>query len=264
MIIENPLISVILSVFNSEKTLDRCVQSILKQTFKNFELIIIDDCSTDKSNQIITNYKSLDKRIKIIKNSKNLGLTKSLIKGINASSTEYLARIDSDEYAKPSRLEKQYSLMRDQDLILCGSKCFNLYKNEKKVTQWKHYNDISILKKIPFRSPFPHGSAMFRKKIYKIVGGYNSNYKTSQDFELWNKFHQNGKISMIDENLLYRYISINSITTKKKFKQFLDTSKIRFKYCKYYQLPLIIFYSILLLSISYLPSKIFLNIKKYF
>ena len=257
MIIENPLISVILSVFNSEKTLDRCVQSILKQTFINFELIIIDDCSTDKSNQIINNYKSIDKRIKIIKNSKNLGLTKSLIKGINASSSEYLARIDSDEYAKPSRLEKQYTLMRDKDLILCGSKCLNLYKIEKKVTQWRHYNNTSILKKIPFRSPFPHGSTMFKKNIYEIVGGYNSNYQTSQDFELWNKFHQFGKISMIDENLLYRYISINSITTNKKFKQFLDTTKIRFKYCKYYQLPLMIFYSILSLSISYLPSKIF-------
>ena len=68
-------------------------------------------------NQIINNYKSIDKRIKIIKNSKNLGLTKSLILGINASSSEYLARIDADEYAKPSRLEKQYTLMRSKKIL---------------------------------------------------------------------------------------------------------------------------------------------------
>ena len=214
MLIENPLISVILPVFNSEKTLSRCVKSILNQTFKNFEFIIINDCSSDNSSIIINNFVLDDSRIKVINNPINLGITKSLILGISASSTEYIARIDSDEYAKPSRLEKQYLFMKNNNLILCGTKCLNLYTKAKKVTNWSYYNKNIIKKKIPFRSPFPHGSAMYKKSIYNKVGGYDLKYKTSQDFELWNRFLMQGKILMINENLLYRYISSDSITQK--------------------------------------------------
>lgn len=264
MMIENPLISVILPVYNSEKTLDRSIQSILNQTFRSFELIIINDCSNDNSSNIINNYLLSDKRIRVINNSLNVGLTKSLILGINSSSAEYLARIDADEYAKPSRLHKQFLFMKSNNLVLCGSKCLNLYKFEKKVTQWRHFEDKFIEKIIPLRSPFPHGSTMYKKTIYNLVGGYNSNFKTSQDFELWNRLIKKGKISMINENLLYRYIIIDSITNKKRFKQFLDTTKIRIKYNKIYKMPWVIFYSLLSITISYLPNKIFLIIKKYF
>ena len=263
MLIENPLISVILPVFNSEKTLERSIKSILNQTFKSFELIIINDCSTDNSSNIINNYLSSDKRIKVINNSLNIGLTQSLILGINSSKAEYLARIDADEYAKPSRLHRQYLFMKSKNLVLCGSQCLNLYKVEKKVTKWRHFEDQFIEKIIPYRSPFPHGSTMYKKTIYKLVGGYNSNFQTSQDFELWNRFKKKGKVSMINENLIYRYIIIDSITNKKRFKQFLDTTKIRIKYSKIYQLPWVIFYSLLSLIISYLPNKVFLIIKKY-
>ena len=80
--------------------------------FKNLEFIIINDCSSDNSSIIINNFVLDDSRIKVINNPINLGITKSLILGISASSTEYIARIDSDEYAKPSRLEKQYLFMK--------------------------------------------------------------------------------------------------------------------------------------------------------
>ena len=262
MLKENPLISVILSVYNSELTIDRCIKSILNQTFKDFEFIIVDDCSIDKSFLKIKNYQSIDKRIKIIKNLENIGLTKSLIKAINESNGKFIARIDADEYSKPSRLIKQYNYMLEKKLSLSGSCCRNIYKNAKRVTKWYYCEDRILLKKISYRAPFPHGTAMFTRKAYFETGGYDKKFITSQDLDLWNKIIKKGNVSMINENLIYRYIENESITNQKKFKQFLDSTLIRLKHSKVSRYPLCLLYSFFSLIISYTPTKVFLLIKK--
>ena len=78
--------------------------------------------------------------------------------------------------------------MKSKNLVLCGSQCLNLYKVEKKVTKWRYFEDKLIRKIIPFRSPFSTWKHLCIKTIYNLVGGYNSNFQTSQDFELWNRF----------------------------------------------------------------------------
>jgi len=107
-----PKISVIMSVYNSEKTLKRAVDSILNQIFDDFEFIIIDDCSIDNSWNILKEYEKQDKRVKVFKNEKNLGLAANLNKGLKLAKADIIARMDSDDYSYPNRLKKSIILCK--------------------------------------------------------------------------------------------------------------------------------------------------------
>ena len=106
---KNPRITVLMSVYNGEKYLKEAIDSVLSQTFKDFEVLIINDGSIDKTSKILKTYK--DPRIRIINNKKNIGLTKSLNKGLKLARGEYIARMDDDDVSKPNRLEKQFEFM---------------------------------------------------------------------------------------------------------------------------------------------------------
>ena len=108
----NDLISVIMSSYNSEKTIRRCIFSILNQDYKNLEFLIVDDCSTDNSLSIIKKLGENDKRIKIIENKKNIGLTKSLNKLLKISKGKFIARQDSDDASFPHRLTSQINFLK--------------------------------------------------------------------------------------------------------------------------------------------------------
>lgn len=264
MLKKNPLVSIIMSVHNSEETIERCIKSILAQTYKNFEFIITDDASIDSSLNIIYKYAKKDLRIYITKNEQNIGLTESLIKSINICKGDIIARIDSDEYAKPSRIEKQVKRILKNDISVLGSKCINLYKNKKKITLWPYYSVKEINKLLKFKSPFAHGTSMFLKKDYIKIGGYNRQYKTSQDLDLWQRFYEIGKVEMLDDFLSYRYITTKSISHNNKLRQFIDTTVIRFKNSRNKDIGAIILYSIFSLLISYLPLNLFFYLQKNF
>lgn len=120
-----PKISVVMSVYNGEKYLNKSMDSILNQTFKDFEFIIIDDCSTDKSYQILERYRNSDTRIKLIRKNKNIGVKgfiKNLNLGIKEARGQYIARMDQDDIAELNRLEKQYNfLVENPDTYIVGS-----------------------------------------------------------------------------------------------------------------------------------------------
>ena len=107
----NPAISVIMTAYNTEKYIKEAIESILNQTFKDFEFIIVDDGSTDNTRLIIEEYAKKDRRIKILYNKKNLGIVKSLNKAIAIAKGKYIARMDSDDVSKLNRLEKQFVFM---------------------------------------------------------------------------------------------------------------------------------------------------------
>ena len=182
---KNPKISVILSIYNGEYFLDKSIESILNQTYKNFELIIVNDCSTDRTEQLILDYKKKDSRIRIIKNSENIGLTKSLILGINASKTNYIFRQDVDEISYPDRFKSQINILTKDDIVAVGANSLDIYASEI-TTEWGYIKDNDIEKNIPIKTIFPHGSSAFKKNIYFKVGGYDQNLYTCQDFDLWN------------------------------------------------------------------------------
>ena len=118
-----PDISVIMSVYNGETYLEEAIESVRKQTFKNWELIIINDCSTDSTSEILADFSLRDERIKVYTNEVNLKLPSSLNKAISLCSAKYIARMDADDICLPERLEKQYKFMeenRDVALSSCS------------------------------------------------------------------------------------------------------------------------------------------------
>lgn len=193
------MITVLLSVYNGEKWLVQCIESVLEQTYSNFEFLIIDDGSEDKSLEIIKNYSNLDKRIKFI-SQENIGLTKSLNKGINLAKGEWIARIDADDVALPERLELQinYANKNDLNLVGCQSNIIDSKGNIKyKIRIPIDYKNLYInLKKQ--KSFFSHSSVLFKKNLVISLGGYRETMKRSQDYDLWLRISEVSKIGALD------------------------------------------------------------------
>ena len=169
MEIENK-ISVILPVYNSQEFLSQSINSILNQTYKNFELIIIDDGSTDKSKEICEYFSKKDNRIIFI-DKDHEGLTKSLNKALKIAKGKYIARQDADDVSLPERFEKQINwFLKNERRVLCGTNCKilndnNFYKNNKSLK----FTNSGIKKKLKYSNCFVHSTAMFlRNSSQKI------------------------------------------------------------------------------------------------
>lgn len=217
----NPKITVLMSVYNGEKYLKEAVDSILNQTYKDFEFLIVDDNSNDKTSEILSSYS--DPRIKIIKNVTNLGLTKSLNIGLREARGEYIARMDADDISLPERLKIQTEFMdTNKDIVLTGSWAQLIDDNGKEISIAKVTNDINIIKYsfILGKPPFIHSSWIFKTEIIKKLGGYNESYKNAQDFELLSKLILNNKITNIQKELVKLRIHSQSITANIQNKDY--------------------------------------------
>ncbi len=250
------LISVVVPVYNGMEYIDDCINSLIKQTYDNIEILIVNDGSTDGTKNLLEKYTKIDKRIKIINNSSNLGITKSLNLAINQCKGDLIVRQDIDEISSFNRIELQIQYLKRNNLILLGSNCINIYPNGFK-TEWGKYNDAEISKIIKYRSPFAHGTVIYRKSIFLKCNGYNEIYKTSQDFDLWIKMNKIGNIGMMDDVLVNRKIDNQSISKNKKLRQAYDSSIIRLKNAELIHIPQVCIFSFFSFFISLLPNKIF-------
>lgn len=248
-----PQISVLMSVYNGETTVAESMESILNQTCTDFEFIIYDDGSTDGSAKIIESYASKDKRI-VFHTQENIGLTKTLNRGIAIAKGKYIARQDADDVSYPARLEKQLAFMKGKsDILLCGANCDNLYPDGTQ-SQWG-YEDIDKLNKSVFyKTPFAHSTAFMRTEDTRALNGYNEQMRTAQDAELWMRFAERGKIAMLEEPLLLRRVTPTSISKSKQSQQFADVFRARMKHNKGANKLTALFYLARLYVIENLPS----------
>ena len=212
-----PKVSVVMSVYNGELYLKESIESILNQTFTNFEFIIINDGSTDDTPQILDEYRSKDNRIKII-NQENIGLTKSLNKGIRLSKGEYIARQDADDLSKPERFTKQVKVL-DQNPHLSAVFAINNFIDEHGnylcTKQLPSNQRVKCLLK--YANPLIHGTAMLRKADFQKIGWYDEKYRVGQDRVLWKKMVSSGLYFDIIREVLYNYRLVSgSITWSKK------------------------------------------------
>ena len=217
-----PKVSVVMSFHNDADYIEEAIQSILKQTFNDFEFIIINDCSSDGSAEIVNQYASKDERIIVIKNSQNLGLTKSLNKGIQAAKGKYIARQDADDVSLPFRLEKEVSLLESHPEI--GLVSCNLYLIDDEgncIGQHKRKSDPNIISwYLLFHNHIGgHSQVMYRKQLVGDLGGYDENRRYSQDYELWSRLMLVSKIAVLPDFLLKRRKHSQSISTSKSFEQ---------------------------------------------
>ena len=174
-------VSVVMTVFNGEKFLREAIDSVLCQTFKNFELIIVNDASTDNSLKIIQEKSSLDQRIKIINLKENLGMANALNIAINDSKADYIARMDSDDIMYKNRLEEQVSYMgkhKDVDVLSCLGTYMGLNGNTFGVTSTEINNHESSSTLIKNNKPIGllHSGTMYKKKLFKKLMDIEKNF----------------------------------------------------------------------------------------
>ncbi len=197
-----PKISVIMSVYNGMPYLGDAVKSILGQSYKNFEFIIINDASVDDTLKYLKGLK--DKRIKIISNPKNLGLAASLNEALKVSGGDYIARMDADDISLPRRLEEQLSyLRRNPQISLCGS-WVNLINESGKVIGQKKYptSDRKIKDALKWYQPIVHPTFMARSSFYRELGGYREKFDYAEDYELLTRAMKKYKMTNIPKKLL--------------------------------------------------------------
>ncbi|MCD6144373.1 glycosyltransferase family A protein [Thermococcus sp.] len=217
---KKPKVSVIMPFYNCEKYLDKAISSILNQTFQDFEFIIINDASSDRSDEIIQ--KSLtDKRIVYIKNRERKGIVYNLNKGIEIAKADIIARMDGDDISEPQRLEVQYQfLQRNPNIALVG--CFVKLINEKgeicgrKIKPIKHEE---IKKDILVYATLIHATIMIRKDVFKKVGFYREQYLWCEDIDLWYRIIFSGYEVANIPQYLYQYRRTDSSVVFKYAKQ---------------------------------------------
>ena len=219
---DSPLISVLLSVYNDEKNIKKSIDSILLQSYKNIELLVMDDCSMDRTYEILNEIN--DRRIKIFRNKENQGLTKSLNTLIENSSGKILARQDSDDISLPSRLEVQYRNLLKYQLDACTTRAY--VKNSKRsIPRYSHFLPVSFV--VRFKNPFIHGTLMVKKEVLQDIGLYDENIKYAQDYKLFlDLLKKNYKIKVL-KNKLYVLNMENNISTLKKEEQNYFFKKIK-------------------------------------
>lgn len=214
---KNPRISVVLPVYNAEKFISKSLSSILEQTYKNFELLVINDGSVDKTEQIVKNVK--DKRIKIVKNEQNLGVTKSLNIGLKMSKGEYIARCDGDDVNNLNRFKTQIEFLdKNKDYVLVGSNFEIIDEKGKKIGQTiLPETDEEIRKKIMIRNPISHPSVMYRRKVVLKIGGYRQIFNGAEDYDLWFRLLKVGRVYNLKEKLIKRRWHSDVVTKKAHF-----------------------------------------------
>lgn len=225
LIHKDPLVSVICSVYNNADYLEEAIESVLNQTYRQFEFLLINDCSTDRSAEIIQSYK--DDRIQYIENERNLGLTKSLNKALEMAKGKYIARFDGDDICMKERLREQVSYLETHpDIDLIGSDATYINEKGEKILEGKtiatHEN---IVKKLENRNVIFHPSILFKnEKEYR----YREKFKYSQDYDLFLSLILMGKkLGNINKFLIKYRVVPNSISFSKTIEQQLFADKAR-------------------------------------
>jgi len=202
---EPPTVSVLMTVYNGRKYLAAAIDSILSQTFGDFEFLIIDDGSKDDSPAILRDYANRDSRVRVI-TQVNKGLTHSLNEGLQLARGRYIARMDADDLSLPQRIEKQVKFLDDHpEYVLIGCRCMLIDPDgypirEKPDTVADHDQIDGLLMKMGW--PLVHPAVMMRAEVVRKIGGYDESYRTNQDHELFLRLAEVGKLANLQEILL--------------------------------------------------------------
>ena len=229
-----PLVSVVMSAFNGEVYLASAIESILKQTYDNFEFIILNNASTDRTKDIILSYK--DPRLLFVDNTTNLGFTKSLNKGCRMATGKYIARLDADDIAHPERFEKQVDFLEknpDISVLGTGYVLINSVGNKIKKVMLPDSEEKIFLKTL-FASPVCHSSVLLKKSVLEQLNYYPENFPYYQDYALWiNAMKYGYKICNLKDFLVYVRQHEKSATYKhfqdRHFPEIVELYKLIFK-----------------------------------
>jgi glycosyltransferase involved in cell wall biosynthesis len=224
-----PAISVILACYNTERYIAQAVKSILAQTFRDFELILIDDGSTDRSPEICKQFAAENSRVRLISRP-NKGLTRTLNEGLSLATAPLIARMDADDISLPTRFEKQVAYLNEYPECVCvGSRVtlIDPYDSPISVTDHKLDHDgieADLLKGVGWA--VVHPAAMMRTDAVRRVGGYREQFSTSQDLDLWLRLAEIGKLANLAEPLVQYRQHFESVANTRHEHQWQVKSEI--------------------------------------
>lgn len=204
----SPQVSVLMGVFNGREYLEASIRSILDQTFDDFEFLIIDDASVDGSGELISHYANQDGRIRLIRNERNAGLGAVLRRGVAEARAPFVARMDSDDVAIPTRLSRQFQFFGERpETDVVGSYALDITKHGVAIAERRVPVTHEKIVELVWTSPFIHPTVMFRKNSILKVGSYSSSIRRRQDYDLWFRCVAGGlRMANIPEPLLhYRF-----------------------------------------------------------
>jgi glycosyltransferase involved in cell wall biosynthesis len=229
---KNPKVSVVMPVYNTGKFLRETIESVLNQTLKEIELIIVNDASKDNSLEIIREYAKKDKRIVLVNHSKNKGVSKSMNDGIKKSKGKYVAILGSDDLFLPKKLEIQFNFLeKHPEIFLVGSSGIYVDENGKEINRFRKYNNYKILAwRLPHSCSFIHSSTLARntKEFW-----YDEDFKSAVDYKYYLELIDAGKNLTNIPLFLAKYrVHSSSISVSKKKQQeyFRDKAKEMYKH----------------------------------
>lgn len=210
-------LSVIMPVYNTERYLRKAIESVLNQTFKDFEFIIIDDCSTDSSLKIIEEYVRKDRRIRVLHNCCNLNVARSRNKGVKTARGKYIVQMDSDDVSFPERIKKQFRFMEDNPKVIVSGGAMELIdQNSKRLGIKRFYlKDQDIRKHIFFHCPFSHPATIIRKDLFNKAGAYNSRLNVASDYDLYFRLGRLGRFANLQDVIIQYRIHPANLTNKR-------------------------------------------------
>lgn len=217
--IVTPKVSVIMSVYNGETYLSEAIKSIQTQSFNNFEFVIVNDASTDRTAEILQHID--DPRIRVLTNQQNLGLTKSLNKALNHCRGEFIARMDADDLSHPLRLEKQVAFLESHPThALVGSSYYVIDERGRTTSHAGVLTESAQIKAgLKDQNWFGHGSVMMRKSALGMVGGYDEEFRYAQDYDLWLRLSELYDVANIHEPLYFWRNTAHAISRSKAREQ---------------------------------------------
>ena len=222
-------VSIVTLTHNRGTYIREAIESVLNQNFRDFELIIIDNASSDNTVSIVNEYIKKDKRIRLIRNNVNLKIPNARNLGIREAEGKYIAVLDSDDvWLDKDKLKKQVNFLEThQDYALIGGRVVVIDEDGKKINEYLNpQDDLEIRQRILIKNPFTHSSVLFRKNTVLELGGYDEDLGVSEDYDLWLKIGKHWKFANLGEYLIKYRVHQQGITSQQKLLAAKNTKKL--------------------------------------
>lgn len=228
-----------MSVYNGERFVRQAVESLLTQTYRDFELIVVDDASTDGTHNILEELAAQDNRIRVLTNSTNLGLTKSLNIALGQAQGNFVARMDADDIALPNRLEKQATFLNVHPEVGIVGTWYQFINDEGILLEEKQppTDDTPLHRALIRFNPFLHSSTMIRKALLDRVDGYDESYKRAQDYDLWMRCASHTRFANLPEVLMQKRFTKGMVSYTREKEQIRSALRVRLAALRQKQYP---------------------------
>ena len=231
MVKTSELVTTVLPCYNAEMYIEESVYSILNQTYKNIECIVIDDASTDQTCALVERIAAHDVRVKLFRKEQNTGYTESLNMGLKLARGKYIARMDADDLAMPERLEKQVAYMEaNPDCVVCGT-AYKLHHNGFAIYPPVSHHEIML--GMMYGNVFCHPSILMRTSVLaenELL--YDTNYEPSEDYDMWVRLSRYGKLANLPDVLLSYRLHLSSVSSSRSLIQKKKAEDIRLAFIR--------------------------------